>query len=201
MEFIARILLCALIFAHLAACATNKNLIVLIPDEEGKVGRISVENDQGGQILDQAWSATRIKDAAQAPTKPQILPEAEVRALFRDALAVQPRMPARFLLYFEGGSEQLTEESAALLPQVLRTAQERRSQDISIIGHTDTQGAADFNYALALRRASAIADRLVAAGIAEDFLEIASHGEKNPLIPTADEVLEPRNRRVEIVVR
>jgi outer membrane protein OmpA-like peptidoglycan-associated protein len=42
---------------------------------------------------------------------------------------------------------------------------------------------------------------LLQEGIAPALLEVTSHGEANPLVPTADEVPEPRNRRVEVMVR
>jgi outer membrane protein OmpA-like peptidoglycan-associated protein len=42
---------------------------------------------------------------------------------------------------------------------------------------------------------------LVKLGIAESRIQIAGRGEREPLVPTADEVSEPRNRRVEVSVR
>jgi len=41
----------------------------------------------------------------------------------------------------------------------------------------------------------------VKAGVAADRISVAGRGEREPLVPTADEVAEPRNRRVEINVR
>ena len=43
--------------------------------------------------------------------------------------------------------------------------------------------------------------QLASQGIEREFIEASSHGEDNPLIKTDDDVPEPRNRRVEIVVR
>jgi outer membrane protein OmpA-like peptidoglycan-associated protein len=42
---------------------------------------------------------------------------------------------------------------------------------------------------------------LVAAGLDPSLVDVTSHGEADPLVPTPDERLEPRNRRVEITVR
>ena len=52
-----------------------------------------------------------------------------------------------------------------------------------------------------LRRAQAVAALLTKEGIDPSILEITSHGKDNPLVPTADQVFEPRNRRVEVTVR
>jgi len=57
------------------------------------------------------------------------------------------------------------------------------------------------NFELGLRRATAIRTRLIEAGVAAAMIEVSSHGEADQLVKTADEVAEPRNRRVEITVR
>ena len=54
------------------------------------------------------------------------------------------------------------------------------------------------NVPISIERANAVRDLLVKEGIDPAIIEVTSHGEENPLIPTADEVAEPRNRRVEI---
>jgi OmpA-OmpF porin, OOP family len=46
-----------------------------------------------------------------------------------------------------------------------------------------------------------VRDELVRVGIPPDRISVAGRGEREPLIPTDDEVAEPRNRRVEINVR
>jgi outer membrane protein OmpA-like peptidoglycan-associated protein len=46
-----------------------------------------------------------------------------------------------------------------------------------------------------------VAEFLVSRGVDPIILEITSHGEGNPLIKTPDGTAEPKNRRVEIVVR
>ena len=77
----------------------------------------------------------------------------------------------------------------------------RPAVDISIIGHTDTVGAADQNRELALTRARAVAGLLTAGGLQALAISVESHGESNLLVKTPDETPEPRNRRVEITVR
>jgi outer membrane protein OmpA-like peptidoglycan-associated protein len=57
------------------------------------------------------------------------------------------------------------------------------------------------NYKLGLDRAQEIRDLLVSQGIDPKVIEVTSHGEDNPLVKTEDDVPEPKNRRVEIVIR
>jgi hypothetical protein len=58
-----------------------------------------------------------------------------------------------------------------------------------------------YNLDLSLRRALKIEALLVKAGIVPDFLSTDSHGKSNPLVPTLDNVPEPSNRRVEVIIR
>ena len=95
----------------------------------------------------------------------------------------------------------LTEESRALLPQILQSVQGRRGVEVAVVGHTDTSGTAESNYELGLKRAETTRGILIDAGFDPALIEVTSHGEGNALVKTPDETLEPRNRRVEITVR
>ena len=107
----------------LAGCAAPKqSMFVLIPDLEGEVGRITVTNQAGSQVLDQARQASTVRSADNAPSPPLALEESEISRIFGTALEVQPAGPARFILYFRENSEDLTPEGEALIPEVLWTA-------------------------------------------------------------------------------
>ena len=77
----------------------------------------------------------------------------------------------------------------------------RSGGEIVVVGHTDRQGAADANDALSLRRANAIRDLLIGKGFRPELVEAVGRGEREPVVPTDDDVPEPRNRRAEIFVR
>jgi outer membrane protein OmpA-like peptidoglycan-associated protein len=152
-------------------------------------------------VLDQPGQATRVAAPDQAPEPPKPIDDAELRRLFGDALAVQPGEPGRFVLYFKGDSDELTAESQALLPDIVRDVRVRRAGDVGIVGHTDTVGTREYNYRLGLRRAVRVAALLAALGVDRSLLDTTSHGEDELLVPTADGVDEPKNRRVEITIR
>jgi outer membrane protein OmpA-like peptidoglycan-associated protein len=69
-----------------------------------------------------------------------------------------------------------------------------------VTGHADRSGSDAYNMALSLRRANAVKDQLVREGIAANQIVVVGRGESQPLVPTADGVREPQNRRVEIVL-
>jgi outer membrane protein OmpA-like peptidoglycan-associated protein len=126
--------------------------------------------------------------------------EEEVQRLFGDALAALPPAPQRFTLYFAFDSDELTEESRLLLANILEMVRSRPAPDVIAVGHTDTTGSSASNFALGLKRAVMVRTLLVQAGLSAT-VEVTTLGETDLLVPTPDEVAEPRNRRVEIVVR
>jgi outer membrane protein OmpA-like peptidoglycan-associated protein len=73
--------------------------------------------------------------------------------------------------------------------------------DIVVIGHTDAVGSDDYNDQLALKRAQAVRTMLSTRGLPEQDIVAIGRGKRELLVPTPDGVAEPRNRRVEIVVR
>lgn len=178
------------------------DLIVLVPDpDDGTLGRATVGVASGAVVeLAEARASTRVV-AGQTPSAPTPMPEDEIARRFADAQAARPLPPQQFLLYFQSGGDELTPESVQLVPQIVTTVAGRPFADVSIIGHTDTTGDSTSNAALGARRANLIRDRLVSAGLALGQIEVGSHGESNLLVPTADNVNEPRNRRVEVTVR
>ena len=176
--------------------------VVLLPDpgNEATVGRAVVSNQAGTVDLIAARDSTTVAPA-QAPAVVTVLSEADVTRLFGDVLATLPPPPLQFVLYFRFESDDLTPESQSLVPMVLDAVRNRPFPDVAVIGHTDTTGTAASNVELGLRRANAIRTLLVRAGISSDLIVATSHGEADLLIKTADQVAEPRNRRVEITVR
>lgn len=182
------------------AQAPKQNLIVLLPETDGKVGRVTVTNQAGTVQLEHPYAAARAENSSVAPEAVTI-DEGRVRQLFGGVLDALPLAQVRFQLYFQQATDQLVPESAAMLADVVRAIRERRSTDVSVVGHTDTTGDSKLNYELGLRRARAVVELLQQSGAEASVLNAASHGESDLLVQTGDNVAEPKNRRVEIVVR
>ncbi|KAB2920026.1 MAG: OmpA family protein [Dechloromonas sp.] len=191
-----RNILAALGLVLLAACG-SKSYVVLLENPDGSTGAVVVKGSKGEQVIDRARHGAALDGAKPAAA----VAEADIQRDFGSAMAARPLLPERFLLYFTSGGAQLTAESQALLPKIVDSAAKRPAVDVSIIGHTDTVGRAEQNEELALKRAQAIAELIKAKGLQVHALTVESHGERNPLVRTADEVAEPRNRRVEISLR
>ncbi|MFZ5570281.1 MAG: OmpA family protein [Thermodesulfobacteriota bacterium] len=183
-----------------AGCS-RKNMVVLMPEKDGSKSGIVVSNQAGSVEIDSPYHATRVQGANSPPDPAAAVDQQEIQAVFGQALAVQPEPPVHFILYFESVSTTLTPESLKTLPTIVETIHARDSVDVGIVGHTDTAGDKDYNRRLSTRRAEAVGQLLVERGVRTECLEISSHGEENPIVVTADDVNEPRNRRVEVVVR
>lgn len=184
----------------LSGCA-EKTTIVLLPDPDGKVGHVMVATDAGSTDITDARAATEVKGRASLPTAPKILSEREIDAKFFRVLAILPRQPVHFILYFKSGSTELQPQSIKILPEILQSIGRKRSQNISFIGHSDTAGDPQYNLHLSRKRAETISSTLVKNGVDLDYIKTTSHGEKNPLVKTPDNAHEPKNRRVAVVVR
>jgi outer membrane protein OmpA-like peptidoglycan-associated protein len=185
-----------------SACASKpRAVVVLLPEQgDGTVGRASVGNTAGSVDLDAARDSTRVQ-RNRPPAAVTTMTDAEVQRMFGDALGALPPPPRRFVVNFRFQSDELTAESRALMPQILAVVRDRTLATVVVTGHTDTMGAARVNHALGLKRADAVRNLLIKAGLEASRIEVTSLGETDPLVPTKDETPEPRNRRVDITVR
>jgi len=194
-------------FCFLVGCGTHRakrDQIVLLPDLEGKGGVITVTTQGGSQTLDKPGYTVEVTDPNKPPSTPQPVNEKEITEVFGPALSAQPDPVSRFILfilYFEHDATKLTYESKDSLTGVLRTIKNRRPNEVYIVGHTDLVGKEAYNIELSSRRAHYVRDLLVTNGIKPNSLFVTFYGKSRPLVPTKDEVPEPRNRRVEVIVR
>jgi outer membrane protein OmpA-like peptidoglycan-associated protein len=194
-----------------AACASRRavagapgpSAVILLADPDtSALGRATVTSTAGAGTVElvtdrQATTVT----GRRAPVPPAVLAAADVDKMFGGVLAGLPVAPQSFTLHFRLESNELTDESRVLLPGVLQAIASRPAPEVGVVGHTDTTGDARSNYTLGLDRANTVRTLLVGAGVDPSLIDVGSHGESELRIPTADDVLEPRNRRVEISVR
>ncbi len=184
----------------LAGCATSKTTVVLLPDQDNRVGEVEISNEDGTRSINQPGYAVTVT-SGKAPQPAVEMPESKINSIFSEALAVEPPPPARYILYFFWDSIDLKPDSRATIKEIITEIEKRASSDIEVIGHTDRSGADEFNMQLSRNRAEKVRALLVAANIVPEAIRVAFHGEGNPLIHTADNVPEPLNRRVEVIVR
>jgi len=174
--------------------------LILMPDESGKVGAITVKTPGEFRVIDKAYYAVTAKEGSSRLSETQALSEAQVNQEYADLLKAQPAKPSTFMLYFVSGSSDLVKESQAMIPQVIERIKAKMPTEISIIGHTDTTGSDNSNDKLPLERARAIEKILKDSIPSLHEVDVLFFGSKDLLVPTPPNIHEPRNRRVEILV-
>ncbi len=106
-----------------------------------------------------------------------------------------------FLVFFDFDKSDITPEADRVITQASQNAKTAAVTRIVLTGHTDRAGSVAYNQALSIRRGEAVSRRLVQNGIPANQISVIGRGETQPLVPTADGVREPQNRRVEIVLQ
>ncbi|TAJ68485.1 MAG: OmpA family protein [Phenylobacterium sp.] len=118
---------------------------------------------------------------------------------WKNLMGFVPFEPRAYVMYFVEGSTDLTPESMPIL-EALRRAADANSE-VQITGHTDTTGSDETNDKLSYDRAVEIRAALVKQGLPFENAKVTGRGERELRVPTDDEVSEPANRRVEVILR
>jgi len=182
----------------LAGCAGPKETVVLLPNPAGQDTAVTVTQGTRQVVLAQPYAGARLgPNGAEAfPSNAQ-----QVRAQYGPALAAQPLPPAQFTLFFVEGKDEFTDESKRIVDSVFAEIAKRPVADVIVIGHTDTVGNDAANDALSRQRAEVVRAAFAARGLASDKVVTIGRGKRELAVSTGDGVAEPRNRRVEILVR
>ena len=101
-------------------------------------------------------------------------------------------------LKFEFNKAELRPQDKELLSRIAGILLTSHDYTISVNGHTDDIGSDAYNQQLSERRAQAVRDYLVKAGLPEDILSVEGHGKALPLAPGSSDKARAQNRRVEL---
>ncbi len=105
-----------------------------------------------------------------------------------------------YLVFFDWDSATVTAEAEQVVVSAATTAYAYSVTEILLAGHTDSSGAKRYNENLSRRRADAVATILMREGVPATSIMLVARGEEEPLVQTANDVREPQNRRVEIIL-
>lgn len=103
-------------------------------------------------------------------------------------------------LFFDTDKYDLKPESAEELLQLVELMKMNPKMEVMITGHTDNQGAADYNVKLSENRAASVVAYLVKAGIAPARLKSKGYGDSRPAAANDTEEGRAKNRRIELVI-
>jgi outer membrane protein OmpA-like peptidoglycan-associated protein len=105
-----------------------------------------------------------------------------------------------FIVFFDFDRSNITAQAQKTINDAVAAAKAGNSTRITLTGHTDRSGSEQYNQALSVRRGEAVKAAMIRGGIPANAIVVIGRGESQPLVPTADGVREPQNRRVEIVI-
>ena len=112
-----------------------------------------------------------------------------------------PAIQRAFIVFFDFDRADITPEASRIIKQAAETAKRGSVPRIVVTGHTDLSGSVAYNQRLSERRAEAVRQALVKEGLTAGAISTVGRGKTQPLVPTADGVREPQNRRAEIVLQ
>jgi len=116
------------------------------------------------------------------------------------ALPTVPREKQTFLAFFDWDQADIRPDAMKILIEAAGSAKQGVLTVIRLTGHADRSGPRRYNQTLSERRAMSVKNFLIEQGVAADSIVTLGRGENDSLIATEDNVREPKNRRVEIIL-
>lgn len=108
-------------------------------------------------------------------------------------------MISNFTVYFGFNASSLTSAATAIIEEIASFAGELTNPKVVVRGHTDSSGSSAYNLALSERRTLSVVNVLKGLGVGDVMGSWAGEGE--PAVPTADNIREPLNRRVQVRIK
>jgi iron complex outermembrane receptor protein len=137
--------------------------------------------------------ASESPELAAAPSAPPALPVPPPASVIEAKRSFQ--------VFFDFDKSDITGAAAKVIQSAADAVRTGSMVQLAVTGHTDTVGTAAYNQALSERRATSVKAALVADGVAAGEITTIGVGKTGLLVPTADGVREPQNRRAEIVLQ
>ena len=181
--------------------ANNVSLVVLPKPPDGHVGAVMVRPLDGGKpvLIDKPYVQASLHDGKTVQTA--AVDAKKINEQFGRTLASLPAQPTIHLVYFVEGTEELKPDAKRAIDRVFAEIATRPAPEIAVVGHTDFIGSDQYNDTLSLQRALRVRELLIKRGIPAKIIQATGRGKREPVVKTSEVAVEPRNRRVEIIVR
>jgi outer membrane protein OmpA-like peptidoglycan-associated protein len=179
----------------------DKGTIIVLLDNNKEKNAIVVHSQTDSVLIDSADNFVTLQDKQKKPTQPKKMDASQKNMLFGESLRALPQKPKKFILYFDLGSFELSEQSVEILHKVVEGIKKREPCEMMLTGYTDSKGSQKRNETLSMKRVEATLSWINEYHLNIKSLHKSYKGEKNLIVPTEDEVVEPLNRRVELYIR
>ncbi len=112
-----------------------------------------------------------------------------------------PAQPRQYLVFFAWDKSNLNADARRVLDSIVGQLRNEHYRGVRITGYADRSGPVPYNLRLSQRRANAVQAYLAGRGVPRSRINTVARGESDPLVPTADGVREPQNRRAAILIQ
>jgi peptidoglycan-associated lipoprotein len=144
--------------------------------------------------------------SSEVPPAPVVVPmDPTVTATSNDRLAntsvvdINKDSPLR-AVFFAYDSDALDDTARSTMSANADVLRKYATWVVTIEGHCDERGTAEYNLALGDRRAQAVKNYMVSLGVAADRLKTVSYGSEFPFVPGHDEKSWAQNRRAHFML-
>lgn len=103
------------------------------------------------------------------------------------------------IVYFDYDSDNLRQESYAVVSAHAAELRNNPSRGVILEGHTDDRGSREYNIGLGERRAKAVSHLMTSEGVSPNQIRVVSYGKERPAVGGSDDGARAQNRRVEII--
>ena len=203
---VRRLLVLACLLAFLAACGGTQLIEETPPDD---LLTADESQDEDGADVQEPSDSEALTDQNGAQAYPQEVAgtifdlygaeaENQLSDAYRQAVDTNPGLRYN-IVYFDYDRALVRSEGRKLLREHAPYLQANPQVRVSLEGHADERGSADYNIALGERRSKTVRTLLPAYGAPATSLSIISYGEERPALQGHTEQAYSKNRRVEIV--
>jgi outer membrane protein OmpA-like peptidoglycan-associated protein len=183
-----------------SGCSAKGTQITLLPEEGGKTGAISIADNKGVNYnIDKAYSSLDISQRGEIQKKVET--EKAVETKYAEVLNALPKKPQSILFYFPNNSAELNKTQIAEIKKVNDIINNNDIIEVLCIGHSDSAGDKEYNKTLSFKRAQSVASILMKDMTDKSLIKVEYYGDSDPLVKTANNVSNAKNRRVEIILK
>lgn len=184
--------------ALLAGCADPDSVVLVRSLLTDRPPEVTVARGSQQQTLTQPLDTVDVRGDQLTPRRSTL---EEVQARYGATLDTLPEVSRMYTLLFATGQQALPPDAEPTIAALLADVATHAVVEVEITGHTDTVGTIETNDRLSKERAVAVREALLLRGLKAALIRVVGRGERALLIKTPDEIPEPRNRRVQIVIR
>lgn len=185
-----RLIILSLAVVALAACAKRETPVPVATQPPPGVGATSADANTG------STTPRRVDDPLPVPPQPALVDDSVSNVPLDVLNKNSPLRP----VFFTVDSAELDDEARATAAANAEILKQNQNWIITVEGHCDERGTAEYNLALGERRAIAVKTFLVSLGISPDRIRTISYGKEFPFDPARTEEAFAKNRRGHFVI-